>query len=313
MIFCNFLKKPILVVQACRGPDYLADMVTHYIYENLSTSCKIVVNNHPDYLFTDFPESTPLYGMGFTVYRKLNPLFKERVELHSKSLIIDSIKNRSYSKIIWTSIRRCSDFLSIALDNGYTNEELIAVDGEDDSLIPSLSSNLFITKYMTYYKRELNSEGASKNALPISFKFPASHSLIINKALIKKNRILAICDPRFKNTYIYKSETAYFAGYEKSLFAVTTKKAGWDCLRHYEILASQCLPIFLGSTVIPMSTMVEWDRELQEKVNNLWQDFSLIDASIENLLPQWNELMESFYAIFKAQMLTNSYDKIFDF
>ena len=288
-------------------------MVAHYVYENLSSNCRVYVNNHPDYLFTDFPEDIPLYGKGFTIYRKLDPVLKKRVGLHEKSAIIEGIKNRSYSKIIWTSIRRCSYYLSSALETGYTNEELIAVDGEDDSFIPMFSSGESITDCMTYYKRELNSEGAFRNAVPISFKFPASHILISNMHEIKKNRVLATCDPRFKSTYVYTSEDAYYGGYQKSLFAVTTKKAGWDCLRHYEILASQCLPIFPGFNTLPASTMVEWDREMQERVNKLWKDLNLIDESIDNLMPTWTELMKDFYTIFKAQMLTNSYGNTFGF
>ena len=312
MGFKNLFQKPILVIQACNGPDYLADMVAHYIYENLSSNCKVVVNNHPDYLFTDFPQNIPLYGKGFTIYRKLDPLFKKRVRSNKKSMIVEGIKNRSYSKIIWTSIRRCSYYLSSALENGYTNEELIAVDGEDDSFIPVFSSGEPITDCMTYYKRELNSDGASRHALPISFKFPASHALILNRDPIKKNRVLATCDPRFKSTYVYTCEDAYYGGYQKSLFAVTTKKAGWDCLRHYEILASSACQYF-QVFILSASTMVEWDRVLQERVDKLWKELNLIDQSIDNLMPTWTELMEEFYSIFNARMLTNSYSNTFGF
>lgn len=43
-----------------------------------------------------------------------------------------------------------------------------------------------------------------------------------------------------KNTYIFENEEEYYNDYKKSLFAITRKKGGWDCMRHYEILACGC-------------------------------------------------------------------------
>jgi hypothetical protein len=42
----------------------------------------------------------------------------------------------------------------------------------------------------------------------------------------------------------YASESEYFQALRRSRFAVTCKRAGWDCLRHYEIAASGCVPCF---------------------------------------------------------------------
>ena len=33
--------------------------------------------------------------------------------------------------------------------------------------------------------------------------------------------------------------------YSNSIFAITNKKLGWDCLRHYEILMNGCVPLYL--------------------------------------------------------------------
>ena len=46
------------------------------------------------------------------------------------------------------------------------------------------------------------------------------------------------------DTYIYEKERDYYDMYFNSLFALTYKKAGWDCLRHYEILANGCILYF---------------------------------------------------------------------
>ena len=34
--------------------------------------------------------------------------------------------------------------------------------------------------------------------------------------------------------------------YANSIFAITNKKLGWDCLRHYEILMNGCIPLFFN-------------------------------------------------------------------
>lgn len=43
-------------------------------------------------------------------------------------------------------------------------------------------------------------------------------------------------------SYSYDTEAEYNKQYSESYFAVSSKKAGWDCLRHYEIIAAGCIP-----------------------------------------------------------------------
>ena len=44
--------------------------------------------------------------------------------------------------------------------------------------------------------------------------------------------------------YASNTEEGYYNDLQRSRFAVTTKRAGWDCLRHYEIAANACVPCF---------------------------------------------------------------------
>ena len=48
------------------------------------------------------------------------------------------------------------------------------------------------------------------------------------------------------STYIYDDEKTYYNMYSNSIFAITNKKLGWDCLRHYEILMNGCIPLFFN-------------------------------------------------------------------
>ena len=78
---------------------------------------------------------------------------------------------------------------------------------------------------------------------PISFAIPKSK--ILKEIDYNPKNILAPLIPGKLNTYIYDNENSYYEMYKKSIFALTYKKAGWDCLRHYEILMNGCIPLFL--------------------------------------------------------------------
>lgn len=49
-----------------------------------------------------------------------------------------------------------------------------------------------------------------------------------------------------QTSYAFSSEAKYRADLARSRFGVTTKRAGWDALRHYEIAASATVPCFRG-------------------------------------------------------------------
>lgn len=311
--------KRLLIIQAAEGPDYLADLVTHYLYF-ANDKFFLYTNNHPEYLFDDYPENLKLSGNGFTVYRKIPHIQKNYVLRVSQNNIIDGIKNRKYDIIVWTSIRRRTDYLALALESGYKKEQLIAIDGEDDTNLITFSGGEMFSSRVTYYKRELTND----HALPISFKFPSCHPLSNNKET-KKSMLLAPCDPRFKGSYIqsvgdagvnyvFSTEESYYRNYQDSLFAFTTKKSGWDCMRHYEILAANCLPVFPDIVSAPVFTMNEWDRKLQLKVNALWLELSNVNqpVPIEYYMPIWHDLMSEFQNLFNTKMKTEHYQTIFN-
>ena len=70
--------------------------------------------------------------------------------------------------------------------------------------------------------------------------------------------------PGRPHTYKYETQSAYYTQYAQSLFAITVPRAGLDCLRHYEILASGAVPFFVGSAALkraPLS-MLAFPRAL---------------------------------------------------
>lgn len=107
---------------------------------------------------------------------------------------------------------------------------------------------------------------------PISFSFP---SATISRSIPKKSRSLSSIIPG--EPYGFHDSCDYYGEYERSFYAVTHRKAGWDCFRHAEILASGCLPLMLDIDAVPTHTMTHFPKAA----------LSLIAATLlsQNVLP----------------------------
>jgi hypothetical protein len=86
----------------------------------------------------------------------------------------------------------------------------------------------------------------------ITFSIPEEK---IVKDIPNKSKLLSSLIPGNLSTYIYNNEEDYYNEYKKSLFATTILKAGWDCMRHYEILLNGCIPYFPNIENCPKNTM----------------------------------------------------------
>ena len=191
----------------------------------------------------DAEKAGKLYGMGMTVTRVLPDLNVDRTDITTK------IKNKYYDLIVYGSIWRCNDYLDKILEY-YPTNKIIAIDGEDETNI-----HTSYNKGIVYFKRELVVD--SPRMFPISFAIP---TLKVNFNT-KKERDSAYITPLNKTTYIYKNEIDYYADYNRSRFGVTVKKAGWDCLRHYEILGNGCIPIFYDVEQCPSRTLANFPKK----------------------------------------------------
>lgn len=126
----------------------------------------------------------------------------------------------------------------------------------------------------------LSVQAFAAETLPIQFSIPESKILA---AVPTKDLDFAHIIPGRPSTYIYDDEQSYYEGYQRAYFAVTNKKSGWDCLRHYEILANGCVPYFLDLDEAPVGTMFMLPRALIKQamtlpgVSYLHIDHSLFD------------------------------------
>lgn len=94
---------------------------------------------------------------------------------------------------------------------------------------------------------------------PISFSIPMQKIL---DSIPEKRNLFATIIPGIASTYIYNNEKDYYNGYRESVFGKTKCKGGWDCLRHYEILANGCIPYFENLNQCPINTMTHFPKEL---------------------------------------------------
>jgi len=175
--------------------------------------------------------------------------------------IEEKIKDKYYDLIIYGAIKRCKDYYDL-VSKHYPANKVILIDGNDETELDPLYHNHL------YFKRELVED--HKNLLPITFGIPTDKVAIPN---LNKTQDYATCIPGQPETYVFKSEQSYFEDYQKSYYGVTTKKAGWDCMRHYEILGNYCIPYFVGLEDCPKNTLANLPKELLLEAKNLTENF----------------------------------------
>ena len=236
----------ILFISPTNIPEYQCDAVFHGLRSLFGNN--VVDVNKITYMYNSFPEEekTKLYGKGFTLYGLLDDDGNiDRSDLESK------IKNQYFDLIIYGSIQRCQDYFPLVLES-YSSEQIIFIDGEDKPTI----LNYLLTRGR-YFKRELYEE--NRYLLPIHFAIP-EQKFVDNIEDIEKDKFFAPCNPSDKTTYIYRTEKEYYQQYQESFFGITMKKAGWDCMRHYEIIAQGCAPYFYEIRESPYLTMHRFAR-----------------------------------------------------
>jgi len=287
----------ILVIQDCLGADYLQDMINHSLIA-LSSSISIHFTSIPNYIFSDYEDVSTIRGRGFTLYGKVPPKLRPAVTSHD--VIVSGLKSSKYDLVIYPSIRRCRHLLSLVL-RFLPKHRILFFDGEDDYYI-----DIRLAVMGTYYKREYRIFSFIL-AKPVSFAFPAISLPDHTVPISSKIRFLAQYLPN-ASSYIYQDEQEYYLAYQDSLFAITTKKGGWDCLRHYEIIANHCIPVFPDYHSIPFGCMSSYPALLQQKANHLYSESIhkniLSDPVLCNV---YSQLLLLFQRSFTSSMLCENY------
>ena len=138
---------------------------------------------------------------------------------------------------------------------------------------------------------------------PITFSIPEEK--IVSSIPIKTKMVSSLIPGRTE-TYIYKTEVDYYNEYKKSYFAVTRKKAGWDCMRHYEIIANGCLPFFMYLERCPPNTMALLPKNLLSESNMLYNKFTRKGPAYitDEDKRQYNSLVSRFLDYMRSNLTT---------
>ena len=252
----------ILFVTCANGIDYLSDCVFHGL---VKLGHNVVDTKYLWYLSQPITQQQKLslYGRGFTLSGNL----PDRSNI-DRSSIKQRICEKEFDCIIYGSICRCRDFIDDVIAH-YPKNKIVFCNGEDNTEI-----DISLCQKGMYFKREL--VNSSCGAFPISFAIPAE-KIIVDE--VTKTLDIAKMIPGTQRNYLYTNEKDYYNGYAIARFGITKKKGGWDCLRHYEIIANKCLPYFEDFEKCPKLTMTNWPSELQIQANYMFKskDFTNYD------------------------------------
>ena len=230
-------------------PDFLSDTVLHGLR---SLFGDLVVDvPKAEQMYVNAPPKS-FHGRGFTLYKTLHGDIIDRSDIEGK------IKNKFFDLIIYGCVRSCypeNEYLHYwkLVKENYPLNKIFLIDGADDTKVRST-----LVGEGVYFKREICFSWEDHVA-PISFSIPKEK---IYTGEFDKTRLIAPLIPGVESTYIYNDEASYCESYRESMFGLTWKKAGWDCLRHYEIIANGALPLFLDIERLPQHTMEPFPREM---------------------------------------------------
>lgn len=113
--------------------------------------------------------------------------------------------------------------------------------------------------------------------------------------------------------YLFDNEADYYANLQKAQFGITTKRGGWDCLRHYEIAANGSVQCFIQLSLKPNScaphglidgvNAIEYynAEHLSEKLS------ALTDTEYEQLLHNSYEWIKKQTTEIRAEEILNTF------
>jgi hypothetical protein len=262
----------ILYISKGDHVDYQDDCLSIGLKELFESNVVDINKRSHIYDTYDVEKAKTLYGKGMSVTRVIPDIEVDRTDIKNK------IKTKYFDFIVYGSIWRCAADIEQVLQY-YPKNRVIVVDGEDEQNIHK-TFDLGIL----YFKRELIYK--ADRLYPISFAIP-TNKVVTNTT---KMRPCSICTPLDRKTYIYNNERDYYDGYRESCFGVTVKKAGWDCMRHYEILANDCVPVFPDLYKCPELTMVHFPKKLCNDVLCKFENKNTYPAHYFNVYDEYKEM-----------------------
>lgn len=248
------------------------------------------------YLYKDTAEENKdklryLWGRGFSYTGTLDEEEIDRTDLDHK------IQARYFDKIlIPIHHSKCNHYsdMHIMLDfllQFYKRNDIAFIDSWD---LPHFDES--VGKRCIYFKRELYDD-RTHLAHPLGGgwipkeKYRTKIEKTVDFApLVPASHLNVPNNIEHRKTYIYNDEESYYRQYQESLYAYTCKKGGWDCMRHYEILASYTMPFFTDIEICPKNCLVHYPKDMLKQAKKIagvipsMDDISVIKGC-ENVKP----------------------------
>jgi hypothetical protein len=251
---------PRILFLTANVEDYLSDSLFHGLRTLLGD--RVVDYPKSEIAYSSYGEERvrSLYGHGFTLYGLLEDLPVDRNNL------LDHVGDGRFDVVVFGDIWRRFG-LFVELFPALRSTKAVALDGNDSELVypyapvwwrrPQWWTLPRAARRATYFKRELTGRSkllrllpGSPRLHPISFSIP-EEKIVPELPVKTKDFPSHIVDPevaerlgRSTTSYSFDREEAYYGDLRESRFGITTKRAGWDCMRHYEIAANGTVPCF---------------------------------------------------------------------
>jgi hypothetical protein len=261
---------PSVLFLTSNTEDYLSNSLFHGLRTVLGE--RVVDYPKSEISYRTYPHLDRIYGRGFTLYGLLEDIPIDR------TLVVDRARKGGFDLVVFGDIwRYFGSFVELlpALDSA----RVAFLDGADyPAPYPYGSSFWRVPQWWTlprahkrgtYFKRELTPETAQRRYFmllptrlaerlpfaralrPIAFSIPEEK--VVNEARPKTKRFNAhVVDEEVAgrvgatSSYPFADEDEYYGDLQASSFGITTKRTGWDALRHYEIAANGSVPCFRG-------------------------------------------------------------------
>lgn len=271
------VKVPRVLFLHANQPCYVAEPLFHGLRTLLGMECLDVPRY--DSMYRPLPPSLreKLRGHGFSLYGLLPEIPEMAADRYSWKSQLDS-----WDLVVIANIWDQGD-LYLDLHRRIAPEKLILVDGYDTpALFPfayRFSSRPWFysaaLRKNPYFKRELTNGGDAlglhrflpsnllkkirvpRLTFPISFSIPREKIRFSPSEFKTKDFPKHIVDEEVaakvrgafhssigSNRYVFENEDEYYSDLAISRYGITTCRAGWDCLRHYELAANGCVLCF---------------------------------------------------------------------
>lgn len=249
--------------------DYLADGVFHGVRTLLGPDA--VDFPKAEYLYDTFPQHARehLWGRGFTLYGLLPD-----IDVGPRHHLMDRALAGEFDLVvfgaIWPSFGLWSQWGPQLAQAGIS---VAVLDGDDRPRPYPYSWRWWRKRYWRflprahnrarYFKREITSRtrwyasylllppryGRTLGLRPISLCIP-SEKIVATPTPKEQEFASHVVDPELagrlgaNTAHVFSTEHDYYSDLKRSRFGVTTKRAGWDAMRHYEIAANGAVPCF---------------------------------------------------------------------